>query len=194
MEEALKDNRPWGDRLEEKPTDITRIYCQNVNGIRLEKDGGQFKELCNIHQEVQADISCIQEHNLDTTQYLVKQTLHKTAQQIWQRVRLNIASSELTFSSPWKPGGTAIWSTDSITGRISATGSDAWGRWCYQTFQGKDRRSITVITVYQVVEKFTKDKGTFTAAAQQRSLLLRQYIYILNLTFLSIIYLRDRGI
>ena len=30
-----------------------------------------------------------------------------------------------------------------------------------------------MILVYQVVEKFTRDKGSFTAAAQQQSLLLR---------------------
>jgi exonuclease III len=161
--------------LTEKSHNLTRIYSQNVNGIQLEDDGGQFKEICTIHQEVQADITCIQEHNLDTTQYKVTKIIRETAQKHCQRARTNIASSPVHFSGTWKPGGTAIMSTGSITGRITATGTDNWGRWSYQTFQGHNRLLVvTFITVYQVVEKFAPDKGQFTAAAQQRSLLLRQ--------------------
>jgi hypothetical protein len=83
----MQRNHPWGDILEEKPINITRIYSQNVNGLKLEKDGGQFTEICKIHQEVQADIICIQEHNLDTTQYKVQQIIHQTTQKHWQRSR-----------------------------------------------------------------------------------------------------------
>ena len=169
-----QQNTAWGDTIGAKPTDVTRIYSQNVNGIRLEKDGGQFKEICHIHQEVQADIFCIQEHNLDTNQYQVKQIMHQTTRRHWQRSRLNLASSPITFPGTWKPGGTAILSTGSITGRITETGIDEWGRWSYQTYQGQRQRLVTIITIYQVVDTFSKDKGTYTAYAQQRSLLIRQ--------------------
>jgi exonuclease III len=141
---------------------------------KIRKDGGQFKELCSINQEVQADILCIQEHNLDTTQYHVRTTLQHTAKKYWQRSRFTISSSPLTFSNTWKPGGTAIFSTGSITGRITATGADEWGRWSYHTLQGQQQRQVTIITIYQVVDKFTSNKGHFTIAAQQRSLLIRQ--------------------
>jgi hypothetical protein len=52
----MQRNTAWGDTMEAKATDITRIYCQNVNGLRLDQDGGQFHEICKVHQEVQADI------------------------------------------------------------------------------------------------------------------------------------------
>lgn len=172
--QKMRQNKSWGDILGVKTAAITRIYSQNVNGIRLDKDGGQFQELCKIHQEVQADILCIQEHNLDTTQYQVQQIIHQTTRKHWQRSRINIASSPMTFSGTWKPGGTAILSTGSITGRITATGTDTWGRWSYQTFQGQHQRQVTVITIYQVVDKFSQDKGTYTAYAQQRNLLIQQ--------------------
>ena len=84
--QQLKDNVTWGDEVTEKQPQITRIYSQNVNGIRFEKDGGQFNELCKIHQEVQADVLCIQEHNLDTTQHTVKHTIHQVCHKSWQRV------------------------------------------------------------------------------------------------------------
>jgi hypothetical protein len=161
-----QENTHWGDILTEKSHNLTRIYSQNVNGIQLEDDGGQFKEICTIHQEVQADITCIQEHNLDTTQYKVTKIIRETAQKHCQRARTNIASSPVHFSGTWKPGGTAIMSTGSITGRITATGTDNWGRWSYQTFQGHNRLLVvTFITVYQVVEKFAPDKGQFTAGS-----------------------------
>jgi hypothetical protein len=169
-----QENTPWGDIMHEKPHNVTRVYSQNVNGIKLDEDGGRFKEICMIHQEVQADILCIQEHNLDTTEYKVTKIVRETAHRHWQRVRTTIASTPIQFSGTWKPGGTAIMSTGSITGRTTATGHDEWGRWSYHTFQGKNRLLVTVITVYQVVAKFAPDKGQFTAAAQQRSLLIRQ--------------------
>jgi exonuclease III len=133
-----------------------------------------LKKYARYIKKFKQSITCIQEHNLDTTQYKVNKIIRETARQHWQRSRTNIASSPIPFSGTWKPGGTAILSTGSLTGRITATGSDEWGRWSYQTFQGHNGLLITIITVYQVVEKFTTDKGNFTAAAQQRSLLLRQ--------------------
>ena len=61
-------NIQWGDELQEKSASHTRVYAQNVNGLQLDSRGGKFDSLCAIHKEVQADIFCGQEHNLDTTQ------------------------------------------------------------------------------------------------------------------------------
>jgi exonuclease III len=174
-EENLRANNHWGDALAEKGESTTRIYIQNVNGVKLHRDGGQFSELCSIVKETQADILCIQEHNLDTTQYHVRNTLYTTTRHHWSRSKLTIASSPIQFENMWKPGGTAIMSVGSITGRIKGQGTDAWGRWSHQTFQGSGGRLITIISVYQVVEKhLTQTKGQYTAAAQQRSLSSRQ--------------------
>jgi exonuclease III len=173
-QENLKENTFWGDELKAKAPTNTRIYIQNVNGIILQKDGGQFTELCNIVKETQADILCIQEHNLDTTQYIVQNTLHTTSRRHWERSRLTIASSPIQFQNTWKPGGTSILSVGSITGRIKTHGSDPWGRWCYQIFQGSGGRRITIVSAYQVVANHSHNKGQYTAAAQQQSLLLRQ--------------------
>ena len=68
-------NHPWGDELIEKTTSIVRVYASNVNGIRLDDRGGQFDTLCKVHKEVQADIVCGQEHNLDTTQVAIRTIL-----------------------------------------------------------------------------------------------------------------------
>jgi hypothetical protein len=62
----------------------------------------------------------------------------------------------------------------SITGRITETGTDTWGRWSYQTYQGKNLCKVTILTIYQVVDKFTNQKGTVTTYAQQQNLLIQQ--------------------
>jgi hypothetical protein len=56
----------WGDELEEKGEDVLKVYVANVNGFLLDRRGGQFDNFCRMIKEVQADIACGQEHNLDT--------------------------------------------------------------------------------------------------------------------------------
>ena len=62
-----RTNTSWGDPLAGKPTNVTRLYCLNVNGLSLDRRGGKFDKRCKITKEVQADIVCCQELNLDIT-------------------------------------------------------------------------------------------------------------------------------
>ena len=41
-------NHPWGDLLQEKASHHTRIYAMNVNGLTLDRRGGQFDAVCEI--------------------------------------------------------------------------------------------------------------------------------------------------
>jgi hypothetical protein len=125
---------------------------------------------------VKADIFCFQEHNLDTTQYKIRNILHGTTKKHWHRNRLVIASSPIKFSGDWKPGGTAVLSNGSITGRITAVGHDEWGRWSYQTLLGQCGRHITIISAYQVVAQKQALKGLYT-------IYTKSYIFIHNLCF-----------
>lgn len=70
-----KTNDKWGDEMEEKERGVLRIYSQNVNGFTLDRRGGQFGDLCKVLQEVQADVYCGQEHNLDVLKPQVKSIL-----------------------------------------------------------------------------------------------------------------------
>ena len=67
--ENLRGNNPWGDRVENEGDNVTRIYSLNVNGLSIDRRGGRFDDLCKVGKEVQADIICCQEHNLDTTRF-----------------------------------------------------------------------------------------------------------------------------
>ena len=161
-QDNLSKNISWGDEIQEKSTNIIRIYAQNLNGVKIQSDGGQYKEICEMVKEVKADIFCFQEHNLDTTQYRIRKTLHDTTTKQWQRARLTIASSPIPFSGQWKPGGTAILTNGYVTGRITATGQDNWGRWSYHTIIGRRCRQVTIISAYQVVAQRQALKGLYT--------------------------------
>ena len=79
--ENLATNQLWGDELEEKADGIFRVYGQSVNGLTLDRRGGQFDSLCRVIKEVQADVMCGQEHQLDTVQHQVKSILYQTCRQ-----------------------------------------------------------------------------------------------------------------
>ena len=166
-----RENHPWGDVLQEKASDHTRIYAMNVNGITLDRRGGQFDTLCEIQKEVQADILCGQEHNLATDKTQVRSILYSTCRQHWRRSRVVFGATPIPFTSNYKPGGTFIVSAGDITGRIKHQESDKWGRWVSQTLQGKDSKFVTIISAYQVVSTAIVP-GSITAASQQQSLLL----------------------
>ena len=167
------DNQCWGDECNDKAGDHIRLYVQNVNGIRLDKRGGQFDSVCQVQKKVQADIFAGQEHNLDSSQFSVRNILHNTHRQHWQRARLNIATTPIAFKNTYKPGGTFMMTMWNATGRIKTQDQDNWGQWVSQTLQGSAGRQVTIITAYQPVTDTCKP-GTVTVATQQHTLLVQQ--------------------
>ena len=124
-------------------------------------------------REAQVDVFLGQEHNLDSSQYQVRSTLHDTSKQHWQRYRLNIATTPIAFKAAYKPGGTFMLAVGNGTGRIISQDQDKWGRWVSQTFQGMAGRTITMVSAYQVVADTVKGRTT-TATTQQYSLLVHE--------------------
>lgn len=166
-------NTYWGDACGLKNGYHIRLYVQNVNGITLDRRGGQFDSICQVQKEIQADVFLGQEHNLDSTQFQVKSILHATSKQHWERYRLNIGTTPISFQSMYKPGGTFMLTVGNTTGRILTQNKDKWGRWVSQTFQGREGRTLTIVSAYQVVTDFAK-AGTTTVATQQYSLLVQE--------------------
>lgn len=167
----LLTNDPWGDELHPKEPNTLRIYCQNANGLRLDSRGGEFATICNIAHEVQADITAITEHNLDTSKFIVRKICHDTRSSTHPQSSLTMGSSSIEMVNHYKPGGTLTMSSGKISARLLTTGSDAMGRWTYQTFSGKRQTNVTIVTAYQVCNKNVNQRGRFTAAAQQESIL-----------------------
>jgi exonuclease III len=167
------NNTHWGDECQVKANHCFRLYVQNVNGLPLDRRGGQFDALCKVQKETQADVLLAQVHNLDSTQFQGTSILHATSKQHWDRYRLNIASTPISFKSMYKPGGTLMLTVGNATGRVLSQTNDKWGRWVSQTFQGTAGRTITIVSAYQVVTDVARP-GTTTVATQQYSLLVHE--------------------
>ncbi len=126
-------------------------------------------------KEVQANMVCCQEHNLDTTQASIQRTLFDTVRQYWQRSRLVFGTTPETFvKNSYYPGGSLMLSTGNITGQVLSTSSDKWGRWSSQTYRGQHKLTITVISAYQVVINTPASSGIKTAASQQQSMSIKE--------------------
>ena len=156
--------------MKEKLENTILVYAANVNGSSLDRCRGQYNNFYKTIKEVQADIVCGQEHNLNTTNTAVRSILNNTTAQHWKRNFINFASTPMTFENLYKPGGAFIMSVGNTTSQLRDRCQDNWGRWTSQNFQGRAERLVTVISAYQVITD-TPAKGTTTAAAQQYSLL-----------------------
>jgi hypothetical protein len=132
--ENQRSNTSWGNPLEKKPDKVTRLYGMNVNGLRLDKRGGQLDVLCAVMKEAQADVFCGQEHILDSNNTHVRQILYRTVQHHWKRSRVTFGTTPIPFSKHYKPGGTFMITSGNVTGRVIARKSDKWGRWVRQDF------------------------------------------------------------
>ena len=170
--ENQRSNQTWGDELLPKGQGMFRVYASNVNGFTLDRRGGQLAQYCTVLQEVQADVACGQEHNLDSIQSPVRSILFETVRQYWQRSRISFSNTPTAFRNLYKPGGTFMISAGNATGRVRTTHHDKWGRWTSQTFQGREGITVTIISAYQVVTD-TPGKGLTTAASQQQSFLIQ---------------------
>ena len=170
--ENQKDNAAWGDSLTEKQATITRVYGMNVNGLILDKRGGQLDVLCKVIKEVQADVFCGQEHNLASETTPVRQITYNTVRQHWKRSRITFGTTPIPFPKQYKPGGTFMITAGDLTGRVIAQMQDKWGRWVTQTYQGRGGTKITIYSAYQVVAKDIKI-GSITTASQQQSMLMQ---------------------
>lgn len=134
--ENLANNIAWGDVLKDKAESTFRVYGQNVNGLSLDRYGGQFDSLCKVIKETQADVMCGQEHQLDSGQQQVKSIIYQTSRQHWHRYRTLFGTTTVPFCSMHKPGGTFMLTAGNVTSRIKHQKSDSMGRWVSQTFQG----------------------------------------------------------
>lgn len=78
-----KANHNFYDTMGEKPESVTRLDFQNVNGLHINMEGGDFSEACHTANEIQADILCITEHNLDTTKHHIKSVMEDRNEYLW---------------------------------------------------------------------------------------------------------------
>ena len=103
----FEDNPLFGDpMLPAKDSETIRIYCQNLNGIKLSTDGGDFHTVCGEMDDISADYCGFSKHCLDTTNHRIRNLLQSTHRKHFQHSRIFTSSSDVPASNFYKPGGT----------------------------------------------------------------------------------------
>ena len=152
-----------------KPAGVFRVYSQNINGLRLDKNGGDLCAITDFLNTYQCDAVGFSEVNLDVSKYQVRRILSDTLNRAFDCNRMSTSTSEVPFEGFYKPGGTLTAVFNHHTSRYQSQFSDPLGRWCSLSLTGKHGRTICFITVYQVVDHDTA--GPYTVYQQQLSLL-----------------------
>jgi len=181
---SLLTNDFVGDHLHEiNPTNITRIYCQNINGLTWDSEGGKWPYICEVMAGIHASIACFIETNTDTNKVRIRQQMETIASRQFQHNRLIMATSKHQTSTNYKPGGTAILACNTITSMIKSHSRDRMGRWTSMQLATSPQRSVRIITAYQVCAN--SQPGTNTAFAQQFAQIIEENALTTNATRIS---------
>jgi exonuclease III len=170
-EQTNHTNDHVGDILEETPSShTTRIYFQNLNGLRWDKDGGKWPYICDAMAGINVDIACFAETNTDTNNYNVRQKMEQIAQKQFHHSRLILSTTKTPTTTLYKPGGTAIMACNSITSTIKSHNRDRMGRWTSIRLDTHSGKHLRIISAYQVCPVIRT--GSNSAASQQKAQLI----------------------
>jgi hypothetical protein len=167
----LQSNDVFGDAMQiPAPSNTTRLYFINLNGLNLQKKAVKFRDLCEDVRKYEIDILAAAEHNLDTNKFIIRQSLQDIAHKLFENHCIQTATSSTVADKFYKPGGTMIMAHGNLVGQVTDRGSNSLSRWSWLKLVGKKQRLITIISAYQVCVRPTNQSGT-TAYHQQESLL-----------------------
>jgi hypothetical protein len=161
-------NIAWGDTMSlPKQQNNFRLYCQNINGLKLDEKGGDLNSISDFAHEYQCDLLAFSEINLGVSKYQVRKIIDDTLKRSFDASKCAMSTSEIPFEGFYKPGGTLTAIFDHNVCRFQSKFSDSLGRWSTISLTGRRGRVIHFVTVYQVVNKVTT--GPYTAYQQQAS-------------------------
>ena len=184
----------WGDEIEHRQNwpkkdddeeERVRFVHLNANGITTKNEYVEWESLLHGLHDIQADVFCTNETNIDTRQSLVQFKVRDIAKQKDRHLHINMTSSKQTplkRDSFFKPGGTMVGVRGHWSGRVIKStlneGKDDLGRWTITHMKGKGDSVISIISVYQVCDG--GDEGENTAYLQQQTDFLEKYGRLVN--------------
>jgi hypothetical protein len=84
------------------PANTTRLYFINLNGLNLKKEAVKFWDLCEELRKADVHLFAAAEHNLDTNEFSVRQSLQQTARQLFQHHCIQTATSSTLANKFYK--------------------------------------------------------------------------------------------
>ena len=162
-DEILSEPIPaFGDKIEQKESNVTRIAFQNIHGI---KTTPEHSEEVQAMDELEIDIFGISEVNLNTTD-TTKKLVNTILNQRFGRGNIAMAVQS-TDKTGYFPGGTSIITRGPAIGRIKKRIEDKMGRFTINVLEGKEGSGILCISIYRVHHTRGSKAGPNTAYSRQ---------------------------
>ena len=133
---------PKGSTMEVKLNGTIQISSINKGGLRL----NNIKSTLQHALDLEIDIQCYSENNIDTLQGDVQQRLYDYVQAMDQQAKAIWNSGTIPMESEFKPGGTSAITFSKTVGRVKEQGKDPLGRWSYQVLDGKGDADILIVS------------------------------------------------
>jgi len=112
--------------------------------------------------DLEVDVQCYSEVNANMLQpkirhqfYTYTKSMDNTSKAMW-------SNSDIACPTNYKPGGTGIVTRGASSSRIKESNNDKFGRWSYQIIDGKEKRDVMIINIYQCCKSSTSE-GLITA-------------------------------
>ncbi|EED89738.1 predicted protein [Thalassiosira pseudonana CCMP1335] len=163
---------PSGDPLCSRgSTDgILRVAINNINGTTFHQKGFEVAHEIQTIQELGIDIMAMCESNRAWT-YKNKQEYERQTHLLWHNTRTVFASCP-TGAEGYQPGGNVLNINGPAAGRVKATGTDKWGRFCWMELRGQRDEGWVIISAYRVCQEESHKPGALTAYMQQYTAML----------------------
>lgn len=115
-----------------KSNAMTRIYCQNTNGVSVGKHG-DLEVILEQVRHMEVDILIITETNLATDKSKIRTQIYNTFRRTFGQAthRLVTATSSQEYPGSYKPGGVMGAVIGKTIARVIASGHDPLGRWVF---------------------------------------------------------------
>ena len=127
----MDNNKPFGDRLQQKEKGTTRLLLQNPNGLDLGLDGLTFHRIIDSSIKHDIDILCLLKTDTNWKNQRTRTKYNDIVNK--QRKGSSTYNSESTipWSSPYKPGETHPILHPTLQPKVTIHGEDPRGmrRW-----------------------------------------------------------------
>jgi len=160
--------------MNRKSADSIRFYCKNLNGLDIDRQGGDMAEICIEMKKTETDILLATEPGVCHNHHWIGEIIRQTARKEMKHSLVALASSRRKYKTYKKPRGSMMIAHGRTRGRITASGTDDYDRWSWMRINSKTG-GVMVISAYQEGDKQDFDdygkKGRKIARLQQHSML-----------------------
>lgn len=100
------ENKRWGAPITVKSKQNSRIYFQNINGLRFNhKQYNKWQECCSYMKETQSDIFGFAETCIDWNTKNIKHNFHQKCRKEFPSSSISYSNNKFPFTSTYLPGG-----------------------------------------------------------------------------------------